>query len=217
MKLIAVNGSPRKNWNTATLLNKAVEGAKAAGAETEIVHLYDLTFKGCTSCFACKRKGSKNNGTCSMKDDLTECLNKIATCDILLLGSPIYIGAITGVMHSFLERLFFASLAYDAGHNSIFPGKLSSCFFYTLGAPEERAKSQNYEAIFQFNKTRLETFHGTSEYLVSYNTYQFDDYSKYDAPMFDEKAKAAYKSEHFPMECQKAFDIGARLARRTGK
>lgn len=212
MKVIAINGSPRKNWNTATLLNKAIEGAKSVGADTELIHLYDLNFKGCTSCFSCKKKGSKNNGICSMKDELTDCLNKIAKCDVLLLGSPIYIGAITGVMHCFLERLFFASLAYDINHSSIFPGKVSSCFFYTLGAPEERAKSQNYEAIFQFNEMRLKSLHGTSEYLVSYNTYQFDDYSKYDATMFDEKAKAEYKAKHFSIECQKAFEIGAKLA-----
>ncbi|MCO5381118.1 MAG: flavodoxin family protein [Methanosarcina barkeri] len=57
MKVIAINGSPRKKWNTATLLEKALEGAVSEGAETEIIHLYDLNFKGCTSCFACKLKG----------------------------------------------------------------------------------------------------------------------------------------------------------------
>ena len=54
MKVIAVNGSPRKTWNTATLLQKALDGAKSVDADTELVHLYDLNFKGCTSCFACK-------------------------------------------------------------------------------------------------------------------------------------------------------------------
>jgi multimeric flavodoxin WrbA len=217
MDVIAVNGSPRKNWNTASLLNRALEGAESVGAKTELIHLYDLNFKGCTSCFSCKRKGNKNNGICSMKDELTDCLEKISKCDVLFLGSPIYIGAITGVMHSFLERLLFAPLAYDVGHSSIFPGKVSSCFFYTLGAPEERAKSQNYQAIFQFNEAGLKRLQGTSEYLVSYNTYQFDDYSKYDAPMFDERAKATYKAEHFSTECQKAFDMGAKLTRQAGK
>ena len=54
MKLLAINGSPRKRWNTATLLEKALEGAASRGAETELVHLYDIDFKGCVSCFACK-------------------------------------------------------------------------------------------------------------------------------------------------------------------
>jgi len=56
MKVIAVNGSPRKKWNTATLLHKALDGAKSIGAQTEFIHLYDLNFKGCTSCFACKKR-----------------------------------------------------------------------------------------------------------------------------------------------------------------
>ena len=54
MHVIAINGSPRKNWNTATLLNKALEGASSQGATTELIHLYGLNFKGCVSCFACK-------------------------------------------------------------------------------------------------------------------------------------------------------------------
>ena len=56
MKIIAINGSPRKKWNTSTLLENALEGAASQGAETELIHLYDLDYKGCTSCCACKLK-----------------------------------------------------------------------------------------------------------------------------------------------------------------
>ncbi len=51
MNVLAINGSPRKNWNTATLLQNTLDGAESQGAETELVHLYDLDFKGCTSLF----------------------------------------------------------------------------------------------------------------------------------------------------------------------
>jgi multimeric flavodoxin WrbA len=57
VKVMAFNGSPRKKWNTATLLEKALEGASSQGAETELIHLYDLDHKGCISCFACKTTG----------------------------------------------------------------------------------------------------------------------------------------------------------------
>ena len=57
MKAIGVNGSPRKKWNTATLLKKALEGAASEGAKTALVHLYDLDYKGRISCFA-KAQGS---------------------------------------------------------------------------------------------------------------------------------------------------------------
>ena len=62
MKLLAINGSPRKTWNTATLLQKAVEGAASQDAEAEMVHLYDLNFSGCVSCFACKTIGRESYG-----------------------------------------------------------------------------------------------------------------------------------------------------------
>jgi len=50
MKVIALNGSPRKKWNTATLLKHALDGAASKGAETELIHLYDYNYKGCISC-----------------------------------------------------------------------------------------------------------------------------------------------------------------------
>ena len=58
--VIAINGSPRKTWNTAMLLGHALEGAASKGAKTELVHLYDLDYKGCTSCFSCKLVGGKS-------------------------------------------------------------------------------------------------------------------------------------------------------------
>lgn len=54
VKAMFFNGSPRKNKNTADMLQSAMHGAEAAGAETELIHLYDIDFKGCKSCFACK-------------------------------------------------------------------------------------------------------------------------------------------------------------------
>ena len=56
MKTILLNGSPRKNWNTAMLLKEAEKGAREAGSETEYIDLYDLQYTGCRSCMACKRK-----------------------------------------------------------------------------------------------------------------------------------------------------------------
>ena len=70
-KALFINGSPRKNGNTAQLLKRAMDGAREAGAEVELVNLYDrsMNYKGCMSCFACKLKGGKK-GVCSFKDDL---------------------------------------------------------------------------------------------------------------------------------------------------
>ena len=81
MKIYAVNGSPRKNHNTAILLQQALAGAKKAcpdkEIQTEILHLYDLQYTGCRSCFACKRLGSPSYGSCAVKDDLKPVLQKL--------------------------------------------------------------------------------------------------------------------------------------------
>ena len=77
MKVVAFNGSPRKTWNTAQLLEKAMEGLASGGAETTLVHLYDLDFKGCKSCFGCKLKGAKSYGKCAIQDDLTPVLAQV--------------------------------------------------------------------------------------------------------------------------------------------
>ena len=212
MKAIAVNGSPRENGNTAVLLQNALRGAASKGAETELINLYELNFKGCISCFACKRKGSQCNGLCAMKDGLTDVLKNILTCDALFLGSPIYFGDVTGEVRSFLERLVFPSLSYNTGQRSIFQGKITSGLIYTMNATEEQACQMNYEAIFQQNKNLLGIFHGDPEILISYDTYQFNDYSMYEASKFDEIRKGKRKSEQFPVDCRRAFEMGARFA-----
>jgi multimeric flavodoxin WrbA len=113
MKVIAINGSPRKKWNTSTLLEKALEGAASQGAETELIHLYDLDYKGCTSCFACKLKDGKSYGKCAMHDGLTKVLEMFVDVKAFILGSPIYFGTVTGEMRSFMERLLFPYLVYS--------------------------------------------------------------------------------------------------------
>jgi len=211
MKAIAVNGSPRKIWNTAALLQKALDGAASAGAETEMIHLYDLHYRGCTSCFACKRKGG-DLGRCAMKDELTDVLEKVNHCGVLLLGSPIYFSNITGEMQSFLERLLFSGMTYNAENRFTFRGKFSSGFVYTMNVPAAAMEKAGYRALFERYQSLLERFGGPSEILLSNDTYQFDDYEKYEASMFDPEHKARVRAEQFPEDCRRAFEMGARLA-----
>ena len=105
MKVIAINASPRKNFSTAKLLESALEGAASAGAETKLVHLIDLDFKGCTSCFACHRKNNPQKYHCMYKDDLTPILREIEESDAVIIGSPIYIGDVTALARALQERL----------------------------------------------------------------------------------------------------------------
>lgn len=213
MKVIAINGSPRKTWNTATLLAKALEGAAAQGAETELVHLYDLDYKGCISCLACKTRGGKSYGTCALNDALTPVLQRIIAADALIVGSPIYFGSVTGETRSFLERLLFQYLTYTVPYGSIAPRKIATAFIYTMNVTEEQSKAYGYEHLFNANARYLQLIFGQQvESLSSFDTCQVDDYAKVLIESFDPVHKAAQREEVFPQECRKAYDLGARLA-----
>jgi multimeric flavodoxin WrbA len=211
MKVIAFNGSPRKNWNTATLLNKALEGAASQGAETELIHLYDLSYKGCISCFSCKLKGGKSYGKCAVNDDLKPVFNRIEQADALIFGSPIYFGQVTGEMRSFLERLLFQYLVYDGKGTTLFEKKIKTAFIYTMNVREDYLERIGYVQNFKGMEKLLERFFGESETLLATDTYQFEDYSKYVAPGIDAEAKAKRRQEVFPEDCRKAYEMGVRL------
>jgi len=212
LKVIAINGSPRKKWNTATLLQKSLDGAASVGAATELIHLYDLSYHGCVSCFACKTRGGASYGRCGVKDGLAPVLDKVLASDALILGSPIYFGTVTGEMQSFQERLQFPFLTYTEPPASIFPGKLRTGFIYTMGVDEIMAKERGFLTRVAANDFILKMIFGNSESLCSYDTYQFDDYSKVFAPRWDPAQKAKRRAEVFPEDCSRAFELGKRLA-----
>lgn len=213
MKIIAVNGSPRKKWNTAILLEKSLEGAASEGAETELIHLYDLNFKGCVSCFACKTIDGESYGKCVVDDDLTPIYQRIEECDGLILGAPIYFGIVTGEMRSFMERLFFPYTTYTDPPQRLFPKKINSGFIYTMNVPEERVR-EFFDQHIIVNEMFMTRIYGSTETLMSYDTYQFDDYSKVLATRFDPEKKAERRKEIFPKECEQAYKMGARFASR---
>lgn len=209
--VIAINGSPRRKGNTATLLENALEGAAETGAKTELVHLYDLTYKGCTSCFACKRKNGKFFGKCAMKDALSPVLEKISKAKAVLFGSPIYISDITGELRSCIERLIFPNVSYD-DWNSYFTGTLNVGFIYTMNVDRETMREENYDVLFAMHSSWKDWFGGRFEYIVSNNTWQFDDYSLYAAAGFDEEEKARIRDEEFPKDLERAHSMGKDLA-----
>ncbi len=208
MKVLALNGSPRKEWNTALLLESALEGATSMGAETELIHLYDLTYKGCTSCFACKRKNGKSYGKCGMRDDLTPVLKKAEEADAFVLGSPVYFGAATGLMRACMERLFFPYYTYTDPPGSLYPRKMRAGVVYTFGAPEEMAEKAGWTASLTLTENFINRALGTARTLYCFDTLQFDDYSQFFAPRFDPAHKIERRRTVFPGDRRKAFGLG---------
>lgn len=216
MKFFAINGSPRKDANTAQVLNKCLEGIKSVipNCEVELINLYDLEFKGCKSCFACKKIGGAHYGMCPVRDDLNPKLKELVKCDGIILGSPVYFGDLTGEMRSFLERLMFPHLVYDENYSVISPKRMPTALFLTMNITEEQVedKSFDYKYIFSKTESTLERIFKKPYTKYVYNTYQFSDYSKYESSGFDEKAKAKYRQEQFPKDLEDAFNIGVKIA-----
>jgi multimeric flavodoxin WrbA len=211
--IVAINGSPRKKWNTAMLLEKALEGAASAGTDTELVHLYDIDFKGCTSCFACKLKGGKSYGRCAIRDDLTPVLDTIADTDALILGSPIYFGTVTGEMRSFMERLLFPYLEYTNPPSSLFGRKIRTAFIYTMNVSEEQMKAVQYPVHIGLNENVLARTFGYAETICSFETLQFEDYSKVVFSYTDPEMRKERRKNVFPKDLEKAYALGARFGK----
>ena len=85
-----------------------------------------------------------------------------------------------------------------------------------MNVPEDLMKKWGYPQLFANHERILKMIFGSSEYMCSFDTYQFKDYSKVVAPRFDPVKKAQRRKEIFPVDCDRAFDLGARFAT-TGK
>ena len=102
MRIIAINGSPRKQGNTSNIVRAMLEGAASAGAETTEVRLHDIDLKGCMGCLSCRQ----NPGVCKQQDDLSPCLEALKSCNGYVIGSPIYMYHVTGQMKIFVDRVY---------------------------------------------------------------------------------------------------------------
>ena len=212
MKAIILNGSPRKNWNTAMMLKEAKRGAESVGAETEYIDLFDISYTGCRSCLACKRKDAERC-KCFWKDDLSPLIDRIFAADALIIGSPIYLGDITSQVHGLIERLHFCALSYD-DYSNYFTGKVDTGIILTMNAPKAfynlayRKKAKEIAESFK-------CLNGSVEVYACCDTLQVTDYSKYSMAGFNELHKKEMREKQFPQDLEKALEIGTRLGKGT--
>ena len=166
MRLVAINGSHRgeKGW-TAFLINQLVTGAESAGAQCTVVTLSKLKINRCLSCYECQQEGRECAGgeagdRCVWhdKDDAAGVFQLMAAADILLFGTPVYVLGMSGLLKTFIDRLYATMNPYDMHinahgllHHRIDPAVSSKPFvtLVTCGNLEEATPSN----VLHFFKT----------------------------------------------------------------
>ena len=206
-KIVVVNASPRKGWNTDTLLTEAAKGAENAGAEVVRFDLFRLEkYTGCVSCFGCKKE--KNKGNCVIRDGLAPVLDAIREADGLIIGSPNYLSELTASFRALYERLIFQNLTYTKEAPCCNEHLIPVLLIMTSNAPDTF-----YTGLIENYQRTLSTFVGPTQTLICGDTLQLKDYSKTDWAwtLFDPEAKQKRHETVFPEECRKAYEMGAAL------
>ncbi len=104
MKVLLINGSPKKNGNTAFALKKAEEAFIEQGVEVETINVGQLAIRGCAACMYCKK-----NGKCVFDDIVNEVAPKFKEADGIVIGSPVYYASANATLVAFMQRLFYST------------------------------------------------------------------------------------------------------------
>ena len=205
-KIVAVNASPRKGWNTDMIVMEAAKGAESAGAYIKKTDLYKIEkFTGCISCFGCKRE--KNLGQCIYNDGLAPVLEEIRKADGLIIGSTNYLGDFSAAFRSLYERLVFQYITYNTEVQSYNDHRIPVLLIMTSNAPDD-----SYMELMNKYKAVFDSFIGPTEILAVGETMQVSDYSQFNWTMFNAKDRKVRRETVFPEQCRKAFEAGVRLA-----
>ncbi len=109
MKVIGINGSPRKDGNTAAMIHAVFRELRTEGIETELIQVGGELLHGCTGCRACF---SMKNGRCVMEDDIiNSCIEKMVEADGIILGSPTYFSNLTPELKALIDRAGYVAKA----------------------------------------------------------------------------------------------------------
>lgn len=104
MKVLFLNGSPRKGGNTSIAIDEMVKVFKTQGIETEILEIGNKVIRGCIACDSCEKTGK-----CAFDDGVNEAAEKLRESDGFVIASPVYYASANGTIISFLDRLFYSS------------------------------------------------------------------------------------------------------------
>ena len=214
MNIVAINTSPRTNWNTAQLVKEAANGAESAGAKVQYFDLYrQEKFTGCISCFGCKRE--PNEGWCICKDGLYPILQAIKEADAVIIGTPNYLSQPSAGFHALYERLMFQNITYQKENWNYHENNKPVLFILTSNSPEETyAPGGLNHPMLESCRQILESSIGPTEVMISGNTLQVKDYTRYRWTAFSARQKQDRHDTVFPGELDKARNMGTALVSR---
>jgi multimeric flavodoxin WrbA len=164
MSVIGVNGSPRPDGNTGTLVKAILHGAADAGAETRLFQLGEMTFSGCRACMGCRA-----TGVCTVIDDLTafhDAVDEGIGARGLVIGTPIYWDHVSGQVKSWLDRLFCYT------NNEIGENTFPTGYRAVLVATWDWDRADGYMPVLEWLRERLARYLGIAvvETLMLHNT-----------------------------------------------
>jgi multimeric flavodoxin WrbA len=177
MRVIAINGSPRKNGNTATMLKEILAGAAERGADTRFVHLNDLNLKGCQGCLYCR----EHLGQCAQKDDFQDLLQEMKQADAVALGTPIYVFSVTGQFKCFLDRCFCFTERTDETYRSVLPTGKKIALVTSQGNEDAEA----YRHIIDYLQLLFSFLSNSSIELITQSGTEDKDDARKDTPLME--------------------------------
>jgi multimeric flavodoxin WrbA len=153
MKIMGFTASPRKQGNTAWVVDTILEGAKEQGAETQSWYFSDLDIKPCLSCYGCRQGDLAGERTrCIIKDDMQRLYDALDHADALVLGSPVYMGQMSAQAKIFMDRLFGSAQyqpRFHPGFKEKNAPKQKLILVFTQGNPD----SGKFQVYFDYTKT----------------------------------------------------------------
>ncbi len=134
MKVLGICGSPRKGGNSDTLLDKALEGAASAGADTEKLVLDEMDISPVRE----KEYGNiTDEGLSVVNDDANAVLRKIAGCDVLIIASPVFFGSVSTQTKIMIDRAQCLWVAKNVHGREVFPARRKGAFICVAGSDRE--------------------------------------------------------------------------------
>jgi len=188
MKILGICGSPRKQGNTEVLLDKALEGARSAGAETEKIFLNDLNIAPIQEA---EYENVTKEGFSVIDDGMTAVFKKFSEADAVMIGSPVFFGSLTAQTKTMIDRFQCVWWATEVLGKKVFPERKKGAFL-CVGAVDRRDFFDNAKAIVR---------HFFATINAEYKEEMF-------FPGLDKKGKALERSDYL----EKAFEMGRKLA-----